>query len=179
MSLSNPKSASSVPNAVAVVNGYLWDSLNKIDPGLNPKYKGITPIIPMHDSSAGKLPWGDNPYLIYNRIFRRAVTPFYPIKRDTFFYTLKADAGQTMEWTIAIQIILDRQDDAAKDVNEWNRMKHETVPGWDQPVFFHSFRLFQIERTDARSYSVDANQETQFMLDAQYHFTKEASDFNI
>lgn len=176
MSLSNPNKQGSVPNPMAVLNGYLWDAMKAMDPELDAYYAGVTPIIPLHDSSGGNLPWGNKPYLVYNRIFKRPTSPFYPIKRDTFFYTLKSDVKSTIEWTGAIQMILDRQDDSAKDINAWNAQKYADGD-WDQPVFFHETRIFQIERTDARDYAVDPNQETQFMIDAKYHFTKGIKEY--
>ena len=65
---------------------------------------------------------------------------------------------------------------SAKDINAWNAQKYADGD-WDQPVFFHETRIFQIERTDARDYAVDPNQETQFMIDAKYHFTKGIKEY--
>ena len=180
MSLSNPKAPSSIDSASKVLNGYLWDSLKKIDPGLNGYYgtvkdrqgnvKEVVPIVPLHDSAGENMTWGDKPYLIYNKVFSRPKDQFYPVKREVFHFGLKAGVAQTFEWLTAIQMILDRQDDAAKDINKWNATSED-----HQHVFFHHLRIFQIERTEPRDYSVKPAHITEFMVVAEYHYTEPLS----
>ena len=171
MSLSDPKKAPSFVNPIVPVNGYLWDTMKKIDPELTGVYGQSIPIIPLHDSAAGKMPWESKPYLIYNKAFARPTGPFYPIKRETFHYALKADVGSTLEWLPVIQAILDRQDDAAKDINAWNGSRPDVYP-----VFFHHLRVFQIEKTDPRDYGVKLFHVTEFMVDVEYHYTESLND---
>lgn len=168
MSLSNPNLTSSTVNPIAVINGYLWSSFKEIDPGLAIAYtingKEITPIFPISDSMADNMAWTNKAYLLYNSVYSRPAGPFYPIKRESIYYALKGNAGQTFEWSRAIQKVLDRQDDAARDANEWNRNNLKS------PVFFHNLRVFQAGDSKTRDYVVKPFYYTDIMVRAEYHF---------
>ena len=168
MSLSDPKATPSVPNPVMVINGYLWDKFKEIDPGLD-TYPYM-PIFPMSDAQANNSMWDNKPYLIFNRMFQRPDNPFYPIKRDVYHYGLKASAVMTLEWSAAMQAILDRQDDAARDINAWNAAHGA------EPVYFHNLRVYQMEQGGQRDYTNRPTFITDIIVKAEYHITKSLSE---
>lgn len=176
MSLSNPKTGGSIGNHLKVVNGYLWDKFCEIDPGLVAVYGTRTPIFPISDAHSDDSFWKDKPYLIYNSLYNRPIDQFYVIKRDTIFYGLKADIYGTFEWGRSIQAVLDRQDDTAKEINAWNRVRNNDETNWYQPVFFHNLRVFQIERTGGGSYMNTPLYTTDFMVRVDYHITESLDD---
>jgi hypothetical protein len=103
------------------VNGFLWHTMKQISPSIASQYEEIIPFYPIGDSAAGDEPWDNNPYFIYDRVFRFNSSPFYENKRESTLYYLKAREVDSLEWSAAIQMILDREDDSAKDINEWIR----------------------------------------------------------
>lgn len=162
------------------VNGYLWDTMKQIDPTLTQtkRYGTKIPFFPISDSASGQKQWENKPYFIYDRVFRYSADPFYPKKNETILYYLKAKSVDSFEWSSVFQMILDRQDDVAKDINEWirNNGGNEVYP-----VYFHDLRVYQ---TRAGAASGDIREEasrpyyiTEFLVDACYHFTKSLEDY--
>ena len=164
------------------VNGYLWDTMKKIDPTLTQtkRYGKKMPFFPIGDSAAGQKQWENKPYFIYDRVFRFASNPFYPKKRESFLYYLKAKPVETLQWSAALQLILDREDDSAKDINQWIR---ENDAAEEYPVYFHTLRIYQarsgspssegmLREESSRPYYI-----TEFMIDVCYHHTKSLEDY--
>lgn len=154
------------------VNGYLWHTMKQMDNTLAKKYNNKMPFFPVSDSASGTKSWEDKPYIIYDRMLRRSKNPFYPIKCDHILYYLKGKEIDTMEWGMAIQYILDRMDDAAQDINEWNRTQVQPAN-----VYFHSLRVFQTDSGEmgspstTRDFSARPFYITKFVVDAEYHLT--------
>lgn len=153
------------------VNNYLWSIMKQLDPTLaqNKNYGNKIPFFPMSDSASGTKSWENKTYIIYDRMFRMTGNPFYPIKKEHIFYAVKGKEESTYEWSLAIQYILDRMDDAAQDINDWNR-------GQDVPanVYFHHLRVFQTgdsAMSQARDFSNQPYYITEFIVEAEYHFT--------
>lgn len=162
------------------INGYLWDTITTIDPDLLDNYDNIQPFFPIGDSTSGKKSWENKPYFIYDRVFRFNSNPFYPVKRESTLYYLKAKEIESLQWSAAVQIILDREDDSAKDINNWIREQDNPE---DYPVFFHNLRVYQ-SKSGSSSSDGDAREETsrpyyitEFMIDTRYHFTKSLEDY--
>lgn len=157
---------------VLTVNGYLWDTMKQIEPTLANKYKTQVPFFPVSDAAAGTKTWDNKPYVIYDRMMRTTRNPFHPIKKDHLLYYVKGKEIDTLEWGMAIQYILDRMDDAAQDINEWNRNQDEPAN-----VYFHNLRVYQTDSGDmgsaslTRDFSVRPFYITKFIVDASYHFT--------
>jgi hypothetical protein len=111
------------------VNGYLWKTMQRFydankeeeDPSLDKVYEGKLPFYPVGDSAAGDEPWDNKPYFVYDRVFRFSSQPFYEHKRESTLYYLKAREKDSLEWAAIVQLILDREDDSAKDINAWIR----------------------------------------------------------
>jgi hypothetical protein len=159
------------------INGYLWWAMNQLEPTLSNDYPETIPIYPLGDSSSGDEPWDNKPYLIYDRVLRFSTSPCYVKKRDSSLYYLKAREIDSLQWSAAIQTILDREDDVAKDINSWIRSQADFA---EYPVYFHSLRVYQARSSSASSSgslrensTVQPYYITEFMVDSIYHFTKE------
>jgi hypothetical protein len=164
------------------VNGYLWDTMKQLDPTLTQtkRYGNKIPFFPIGDSASGQKQWENKPYFIYDRVFRFSSNPFYPKKRESFLYYLKAKPIDTLQWSAAVQLILDREDDAGKDINDWIRNNG----GSDEyPLYFHYLRVYQA-RSGSPSSDDSVREETsrpyyitEFMIDVCYHHTKSLEDY--
>ena len=153
---------------VLTINGYLWHTMKQIDSTLSnkSKYGNNVPFFPMSDSASGTKSWENKTYIIYDRMIRSTNRPFYPIKRDHIFYYVKGKEEETLEWGMALQYILDRMDDAAQDINDWNRSQQDPAN-----VYFHHLRVFQTDSSKPRDFSNRPFYITEFVVEAEYHFT--------
>lgn len=167
---------------VLAINGYLWDTMKKIDPTLTQtkKYGQKIPFFPIGDSASGQKQWENKPYFVYDTVFRFSSDPFYQNKRESVLYYLRANAVETIQWSTVLQAILDREDDAGKDINDWIRNNG----GNDEyPVYFHNVRVYQSRSSvassdsDVREASARKYYITEFMIDTRYHFTKSLEDY--
>jgi hypothetical protein len=155
------------------INGYLWDTMKQIEPTFAKKYGNKIPFFPLSDSAAGDSTWDNNTYVIYDRMLRLTRHPFPYIKREHTLYYVKGREIDTLQWGLAIQHILDRMDDAAQDINDWNRA--QAVPA---KVYFHNLIVSQADSGDmgspsaTRDFSDRPFYITKFIVDAQYHFTE-------
>ena len=156
-----------VPQPIWVVNRYLWSELQKADSTLTNQYSSFPngPIFPINDANAGHSQWGDKPYLIYTQAFR-VWHGHYVTKKATYIYSLKAKPDEIFNWGTTIERILNRQDDAAKDINEFN----SNQPLNKQiPVYFHNVRVYQNEPPKPSDSSSSPTVTTQFQVVVEYH----------
>lgn len=159
-------SLSSFTLPAITINGYLWSIMKQIEPTFQKQYGSKIPFFPMSDAASGTKSWENKTYVIYDRMMRLTTSPFYPIKKEHLIYAVKGKEEQTLEWSMAIQYILDRMDDAAQDINEWNRQQ-DTLAN----VYFHSLRVFQADSSSTRDFSNRPYYITEFIVEAEYHFT--------
>jgi hypothetical protein len=159
---------------VITINNYLWSVMKQIEPSFDKKYGKTMPFFPISDSASGTKSWETKTYVIYDRMLRMTGSPFYPIKKEHILYAVKGKEEETLEWGMAIQYILDRMDDAAQDINEWNR--NQTTP---TNVYFHNLRVFQTNRmsSQARDFSNRPFYITEFIVEAEYHLTDSIESF--
>lgn len=168
--------------APIIVNKYLWDTMKSIQPNLSQSrnYGQTVPIFPLGDAASGKKSWEDKAYIIYDRMFKPMKDPFYQVKCEEVRYHLKAKEKDTFIWGSVIQQILDRQDDAGKDINDWIRNNGGSNI---YPVYFHSVRLYQVssslatEQENLRDFSLRPYYVTEFIADMKYHYTKSLEDY--
>jgi hypothetical protein len=156
------------------VNGYLWDTMKELNPELEEIYGETIPFYPVGDSAAGDSPWDNKPYFIYDRVFRFNSKPFHEHKRESTLYYLKADELDTLEWSSIVQIILDREDDVAQDINNWIRAQEGGSE--EYPVYFHNLRVYQSRSSSTNSRDVSTVEKyyiSEFMIDTHYHITKQ------
>lgn len=155
------------------VNGYLWDTMKQFDNTFAKKYGTKIPFFPISDSATGTKSWENKPYIVYDRMLRRSKNPFYEIKNEQILYYVKGNEIETLEWGAAIQFILDRMDDAAQDINDWNRSQNSPAG-----VYFHHLRVHQTDSGDmgspsgTRDFSVRPYYITRFLVETEYHFTE-------
>ena len=147
------------------INGYLWSVMKQVDPTLQKQYGNKMPFFPISDSQSGEKSWENKPYIIFDRILKTSNSPFYPTKKEHLVYYVKGNTEKTIEWGMAIQYILDRQDDAAQDINTWNR--GQTPP---YGVYFHHLRAYQDDSSLSRDFSTRPHYITKFIIDVEYHF---------
>jgi hypothetical protein len=166
---------------VLAINNYLWDTMKRISPGLAATYGNTVPFYPIGDSSSGDEAWDSKPYFIYDRVFRFNSSPFYPAKRESVLYYLKAREIDSLQWAGVLQLILDREDDAAKDVNDWIRSQEDFA---NYPYYFHNIRVYQSRSSSPSSggklrdvSTVQPYYITEFMLDVHFHFTESLEDY--
>lgn len=161
----------SVP--VLTVNGYLWNTIKEIESSaFAKKYGTKIPFFPLGDSASGTKAWEDRTYVLYDRMMVMRNDPFYPIKKEQILYGVKGKPADLFEWGAAIQYILDRQDDAAQDINNWN--SNQTNPS---DVYFHHVRVFQSDYARSRDFSNRPYYISEFIVEIEYHFTNKIEDF--
>ena len=158
---------------VLTINGYLWHTMKQIDPTLaqTKNYGNKIPFFPISDSASGAKAWENKPYFIYDRMLKMTKSPFPYIKKEQILYALKAKEEQSLEWGMALQYIIDRQDDSAQDINDWNRSQ-QTPAG----VYFHSTRILQLNGSLSRDFSVRPYYITEFLVEVEYHLTDSLED---
>lgn len=166
--------------APLAVNGYLWDTIKSIDTTFNKKYGTRIPFFPLGDAASGVKAWEKKAYVVYDRMFKFNRSPFYPIKHEQIIYSVKGNEQDILEWGAAIQIILDRSDDAGKDINNWIRANG----GNDEyPIYFHELHVHQTlpqtasSSENIRDISSKPSYIADFFVDMKYHYTKSLEDY--
>jgi hypothetical protein len=90
----------------------------------------------------------EQPLIIqYDRLMRFRPTPFYGHKREQLIYYLYSTSiANVNNANIVISQLLDREDAAAQDVNDWARANPDrlNVP---HNVYFHNIRVYQADET--------------------------------
>lgn len=158
---------------VLTVNGYLWDTIKGIEsPAFAKKYGTKIPFFPLGDSASGTKSWEEKTYVIYDRMLKMKNNPFYPIKKEHILYAVKGKPNDIFEWGAAIEYILDRQDDAAQDINSWNCTQNNPAN-----VFFHHARVFQLDYARVRDFSNRPYYISEFVVEIEYHFTDKIEDY--
>lgn len=173
-------SLSDLAIAPLAINGYLWDTFKAIEPTFAKKYANKMPFFPVSDAASGQKQWENKPYIIYDRMFKFSRGSFYPIKQEQLVYVVKGNEAQIFEWGAGIQMILDRGDDSAKDVNNWIRNNG----GNDKyPVYFHSMKVYQTRpmmgsaAENARDFSTRPYYMSDFFVDMDYHITSSLESY--
>ncbi len=162
------------PIPVLHINKYMWDSMKSIDATLATTYGTTVPFFPLADSRAGDAGWGTKPYVVYDHLFKMRGKPSYFIKHMQAMYFVRGTAEDVLTWSNAIGQILDREDEAAKEINIYLRDNDPTAG-----VFFHSLRVHQIDMVNDQRQDLSVRQQytASMIIDFRYHITKD-SGFN-
>lgn len=113
--------------AEGIINRYVWEQF-KLNGASNisgfsySAYKNVMPIFPVSDNLTGDEKWSGKPYIIYDSFMkpRSKYKGFYPIKSAQMMYSIKSGKIQEVyEWRDFIFNVLDREDAAAFDINEY------------------------------------------------------------
>lgn len=142
------------------INGYIYDKINQAQ-----QYGGTTRFFPASptaiDDFTEQFPEG-NKFYVYDRMLKMRRTPFPHIKEEQMLIYFYARGAQPIpdlyESTQAIVDLLDRGDESGEEVNAWIKEQldenglYVVDKGLDteksfKPVYFHSFKIFQLEET--------------------------------
>lgn len=127
-----------VPSEVGVVPGQVMVPFFKTMPGLG-KEETYQSLI----QNTGL----QQPLMVeYDKMARYRGAPFYGIKKEQVLYTLHGSLPVVEYATMIISQLLDREDAAAEDVNKW-ASDHSLDYNFPHNVFFHRFKVFQIDET--------------------------------
>ncbi len=159
----------SFPIASKYVNGYVWNAMQSIDDSLAKDYQGIVPFFPISDSRADEWPWQSKPYVIYDQMFRSRSRAGYFVHKSHTLYFIKGSPSEVLAWTNAIALILDRQDAAAQDINNWLSTTHP-----DAGIYFHWFKAMQVDQTAENRTDLSINQKylSTMVIEFEYHVNK-------
>jgi hypothetical protein len=168
------KSTFAVP--VVPLNSYIWDTMKRIEPSLDAEYQGIVPFFPLADSRGGDANWGDKPYIVYDITTRKRQNSFYPKHSIQIYYFLRGKPQDIIVWSNAIQHIVDREDDAAKDVNSYMATEHPE----DAKVFFHNFKVFMMDQVNDKRMDLAVQQfyTMSMIVEANYHINGGIANFD-
>ena len=184
-----------------IINLYVWEQFKTYAPefvDLYPATLGGPGIVPFFPSPASNLPTpvleNDLPYIVFDKFsrVRGGYKYFYPIKTDQMRYTIVGGSlydinrnqqdryATTINLTSLIQNILDREDDAAQDINEFTK----TLPDYNSPNYpelnkysFHCVNVYQSGFTDTQqdvSDFMEYNPTRDLIIKYDYH----AKQFN-
>ena len=113
----------------------------------------FNPIIPVSPVGIEELysnyissPGNPDAFLVlYDRMTRYRPKPFYRHKREQLIYSIHGNSlSKVMDVSRVIFEALDREDASGQDVNKWIK---NNVPAADINVFFHNFKVFQVDET--------------------------------
>ena len=123
-----------------IINKYVWEQFRLNKNSIYSSYT-VTPIIPVTDMQGGDLPWGRKPYIVYDSFMktRTANKYFYPVKSAQMMYSIKGSIGEIYEWRDFISNVLDREDDAARDINEYAGQNLSNTR-----IYFHCINTHQV-----------------------------------
>ena len=142
--------AAAIHHPPTIINAYLAD---KIGPRFGSS--GVTyffPTLPTQiDSLTETFPLSNGVFGVYDRMFKMRRTPFPYIKCEQllyYFYSVGENAQKNMIITQQeISNLLDNGDDSAKDLNEWATANQSDWDTNSLPLFFHNFKIYQLEET--------------------------------
>ena len=132
------------------------DSLTLSDPpSQGTRTLGTTyffPTLPTEiDALTETFPDSNEVFAVYDRMFKMRRTAFPHIKCEQllyYFYAVGENATTKMVITQQqISDLLDRGDDSAKDLNDWAAANQSLWSNESKPVFFHNFKIYQLEET--------------------------------
>ena len=156
-----------------LINKYLLAQLELH--GLSDPNTDFNPFIPVQSTSIDDLfdELPAEPYLVvYDRLTRYKPNAFYRHKREQLVYTIHSlEQAKMFDISRVIAESLDRQDAAAQDVNQWLIENPDELTGLRHNVFFHSFRVFQIDETRdiVELGSIKFNYRNKIIVEYDYH----------
>lgn len=152
--------------APMIINSYIWNELGITMPTLVAKYNNVTPIYPVYDATSAKAPWNGLPYIIYDNMSMSRFTKFYGIKREQISYSIRGNIPEIFQIKDEMFHILDRSDDAAKDINQYAGENLSNVK-----IFFHEVRAFQIDFTNEKTIANTTRQlyTSELIVEYEYH----------
>lgn len=157
-----------------IVNLYVWEQLKITNPEIYNSYAQVSggqSIIPFFPAPANNLPSivteNDLPYIIFDKFsrIRSGYKSFYPIRTDQMRYTIHGGMvydinkreqdrySATIDLTSSIQNILDREDAAAQDINQFtSNLDSYNSPNYNplNRYYFHCVNVYQSGYTETQ-----------------------------
>jgi len=137
------------------INSYLYAKLAEYeDIGIDATQQ-LVPIFAMTPTSTEEIYRNvlqsstvEQPLIIqYDRLMRFRPTPFYARKREQLMYYLYSTSiANVNNANIVISQLLDREDAAAQDVNDWAAANSGSL-NVPHNVYFHNIRVYQADET--------------------------------
>lgn len=125
-----------------IINKYVWKQFELNKSSIYSNYSSsLIPFFPVSDIKAGDTAWGTKPYIVYDSFMRARTSRkyFYPVKAGQMMYSIKGSISDIFEWRDFISNVLDREDDAARDINEYAGQNLSNTR-----VYFHCINANQI-----------------------------------
>lgn len=164
------------------VNAYVFDKLSEYeDIGVSATQQ-VTPIFATGPTNTEEIYKQtieatniSQPLIIqYDRLMRFRPSPFYGTKREQLLYYLYSTSIENVNnANIVISQLLDREDAAAQDLNDWAANNPQFVGSEEIPynVFFHNIKVYQAD--EARDVLELASARTIFVnkmiIEYDYH----------
>lgn len=154
-----PKVVSVLPDPAYWLRQYIFNELKQYpmeDVGvapsqtINPIFPALTPGSPDDLYSAIVADSGlVSPLFIqYDKLMRFRTSPFYRVKKEQLILSINnVDEEVVLNVTSIIEQLLDREDAAGQDLNQWASSNF----GYDEDkpynVFFHKIRVFKVDES--------------------------------
>lgn len=146
-------------NAVYALNSYLWKLL-EVNLGWE-KTNELTPIVPV--AQQPELMQGGKPFLVYGSAIHQP-THLYVLRKEAVSYMVYATTASEINKIVnVIAQALERQDDAAADVNDWL-----VTEGNGRGVHFASIRVTMAEKAEDAAEEEGGFYKGLIMLEARY-----------
>jgi hypothetical protein len=148
-------SAKDLPFPPHWINAYIFDKLSEYDDIGMDRTQQLVPIFATTPTSTEEIYKNmlqtttiEEPLIIqYDRLMRFRQSPFYGTKREQLIYYLYSTKISNVNYAnIVISQLLDREDAAAQDLNEWARDNANSY-NFPHNVFFHNIKVYQADET--------------------------------
>lgn len=151
------------------INKYVWKQFQLAKPAVYSQYSSTIPFFPVTDIKAGDTAWGTKPYVVYDSFIRARSTNryFYPVKAGQLMYSIKGSLSEIYDWRDFISNVLDREDAAASDINEFAGTLN------NNKYFFHCINVSQLKYVGAstKDYGIKERYATELIIRYDYHLT--------
>lgn len=153
-----------------VINAYVWEQFRLAKSSIYAQYTHM-PFVPVRDIGS-EYPWGNKPYVVYDSFMKARTTNkyFYPIKTAQMMYSIKGNVSEIYEWRDFISNVLDREDVAASDINEYAGQSGDFDP---LTVKFHCINTSQVNYTGNTSEQQGQRRQysANLIIKYDYHIT--------
>jgi hypothetical protein len=134
----------------SLINAYLAAKIDsRFNDGSSFKFFPTSPVD--INSLTEYFPEGNGKFAVYDRMLRMRRSAFPHIKCEQlmyYFYHFSADAvPELVDITGWVEDLLNNGDESAQDLNEWALANPELWSGSSLPVFFHNFKVYQLQET--------------------------------
>jgi hypothetical protein len=170
-------------NEEIIINNYVWDKFKEYRPEIALKYNYVMPFIPVSDVRAGKLPWKDNTYVVYDSYYmnRTSNRQFYPIKTAQMIYSIKGSIKEIFDWRDFIVNLLDRGDQSGQDINNPGVIDYLSPELRSQvKTHFHCTNVFQVNSINqsTQQSGVEKDFSTDLIIKYDYHISNLFGEVN-